>query len=146
MDPDDGMLAAYIMHLSFLLKHSGKRMYGEVADLAPTEYPIMTMLVRGEQTIGQICSRLDRDKSHVSRDIAALVARGLVTKGRGATDGRQIVVRLSPDAAAVRDAMVRVIDQRTERLTAGLSAEEVAAFRRVLMAMIDNAQAMRTTP
>jgi len=146
MYSEDGMIAAHIMQLSTLLKHSGKRMYGQAAEVAGTEYPIMTMLVRGEQTIGQICNRLDRDKSHVSRDIAALVARGLVTKGRGATDARQIVVRLAPDAGAVRDALVAVMRDRAKRLVAGVSPEDFETFRRVLMVMIHNAQDMRHEP
>ena len=143
MVPDDSMIAAHISHLAMLLRHSAKRMYGQAAGVGATEYSIMTMLVRGEQTIGQICSRLDRDKSHVSRDIAALVARGLVTKGRGTTDARQIVVRLAPEAGAVRDAMVEVTKERVKRLTAGVSGEDFETFQRVLMVMIHNAQDMR---
>jgi DNA-binding MarR family transcriptional regulator len=143
MAPEDSLIAAHVSHLATLLRHSAKRMYGQAAGVGATEYSIMTMLVRGEQTIGQICARLDRDKSHVSRDIAALVARGLVTKGRGAVDARQIVVRLSLDAGAVRDAMIEVTRERVKRLTAGLSAEDLEAFQRVLTVMIHNAQDMR---
>lgn len=140
MDSEDSLIAAHVQHLAVLLRHSGKRMYGKAAGVTGTEYPIVTILVRGEQTIGQICNRLDRDKSHVSRDIAALVSRGLVTKGRGATDARQIVVRLNPE---IRDVMVEIIEKRAKRLTAGVSAEDFKSFQRVLSVMIHNAQDMR---
>jgi DNA-binding MarR family transcriptional regulator len=140
MDSEDSLIAAHVQHLAVLLRHSGKRMYGRAAGVTGTEYPIVTILVRGEHTIGQICNRLDRDKSHVSRDIASLVSRGLVTKGRATTDARQIVVRLDP---AVREAMVKVIEERAKRLTAGLAKEDFETFQRVLTIMIHNAQDMR---
>lgn len=146
MSPENSMIGSHIMHLSTLLKHSAKRMYGQAANGAASVYPIMTMLIRGEQTVGQICTRLDRDKSHVSRDIAVLVARGLITKDRATTDARQIVVRIAPEAGAVRDAMVEIMKERSDKLTTGLSKEDLETFNRVLTVMIRNAQDMRNAP
>lgn len=144
MDNEGSTIASQIMQLAFLLKTSGKRMYGQAAGVTATEWPIITMLIRdGEQTIGDICVRLDRDKAPVSRDVAALVERGLVTKDRGAADARQVVVRLAPEATVLRDAMVRVMTARSDRLTAGLSPKDMDTFKRVLQVMIRNAQDMR---
>ncbi len=144
MDNEGGTIASQIMQLAFLLRTSGKRMYGKAAGLTVNEWPIVTMLMRdGEQTIGDICQRLDRDKPLVSRDVAALVARGLVTKGRGTTDARQVVVRLAPEAAAVKAAMTAAMKIRADSLTAGLSAKDIESFKRVLQVMVRNAQDMR---
>ena len=146
MDNEGSTIASQIMQLAYLLRISGKRMYGKVAGLSVNEWPIITMLIRdGEQTIGDICVRLDRDKAPVSRDVASLVERGLVTKDRGSTDARQVVVRLAPDATVMRAAMMELMTTRTDRLTAGLSAKEVDTFNRILQVMLRNAQDMRTT-
>lgn len=144
MDNEGSTIASHIMQLAFLLRTSGKRMYGKVAGLTASDWPIMAMLIReGEQTIGDICVRLDRDKAPVSRDVAGLVERGLVTKVRSAADARQVVVRLAPEATVVRAAMVELMKRRSEQLTAGLSAMDIESFKRVLEIMIRNAQDMR---
>lgn len=144
MENDPRIIAPYIMQLAFLLRMSGKRMFGRATGLTVNEYPILTMLIReGERTIGDICVRLDRDKAHVSRDVAGLVARGLVTKGRGAADARQVVVRLGPEAAAVKEAMIEISQDRTQRLTAGLTAKDIETFSRILHVLVRNAQDMR---
>lgn len=144
MGSEGSTIASNIMHLAFLLRTSGKRMYGKVAGLTASEWPIIAILIReGEQTIGDICVRLDRDKAPVSRDVAALMERGLVTKDRGAADARQVVVRIAPEAAGVRSAMIEVMRARIDRLTTGLSAKEVETFSRILQVMLHNAQDMR---
>ncbi|HEY4029831.1 MAG TPA: MarR family winged helix-turn-helix transcriptional regulator [Caulobacteraceae bacterium] len=144
MDNEGSTVASHIMQLAYLLKTSGKRMYGKVAGLTATEWPIVTMLIReGEQTVGDICVRLDRDKAPVSRDVASLVERGLVTKDRAAEDARQVMVRLAPEATVARAAMIGVMKARADRLTAGLSAKDVETFDRILQIMVRNAQDMR---
>lgn len=144
MSNEGSTVASQIMQLAYLLRTSGKRTYGKVEGLTVNEWPIITMLIRdGEQTIGDICVRLDRDKARVSRDVAGLVERGLVAKDRGPADGRQVVVRLAPEASALKAAMIELMKTRAERLTTGLSAKDLETFTRVLQVMVHNAQDMR---
>ena len=144
MENEGTTIASQIMQLAWLLRVSGKRMYGKVAGLTVNEWPIITMLIRdGEQTIGDICQRLDRDKAPVSRDVASLVERGLVTKDRGSADARQVMVRLAPEATVMRAAMISLMNTRAVQLTAGLSPKEVETFTRIMQVMLNNAQDMR---
>ncbi len=140
----ESLIAPSAMQLAYLLRMTGKRMFGRVAALTVNEFPILTMLIRqGDQTIGDICARLDRDKAHVSKDVAALVARGLVTKDRAVGDARQVVVRIAPGAAAEKAALFEIMQERSRRLTEGLTAAEIATLERLLNVVVRNAQDMR---
>ena len=144
MYPQGSIITSYIMNLSVLVRRTGNRMYGKALDLSATEYPILAMLVReGELTVGHICERLDRDKGHVSRDIAALTKRGILKKIRATQDARQIVVQFSPEATAERATVAAIMQERSEKFTEGLTAKDIETLKRLLMIVIRNAQGLR---
>ena len=47
-------------------------------------------------TVGRLAEMLDLDKSTVSRKVDALVDEGLVVKTRDGSDGRIVILELSP--------------------------------------------------
>ena len=143
--PEGGVVTSYVQSLSVLIKRTGNRMYREGLSLSTTEWPILVMLARGGPLgISVICDRLGRDKGHVSRDIAALAKRGLVRKRRDTTDGRQILIEFAPEAEAERQHFVRVMRLRSEKLTAGLSEEDLTNLKRIMFVMIGNAHEMQS--
>ncbi|MDB5461307.1 MAG: MarR family transcriptional regulator [Caulobacteraceae bacterium] len=142
--PEGSIITAYIQGLSILIKRTGNRMYRRELSLSTTEWPILVILARGESLgISEICDRLDRDKGHVSRDIAALAKRGLVRKRRDATDGRQILIEFNPEAEAERLNFLAIMRERSDKLTEGLTEDDLATLKRILMIMNRNAREMR---
>ena len=143
--PEGSVVTSYVQNLSVLIKRTGNRMYRQGRSLSTTEWPILVMLARGgPMGISLICDRLGRDKGHVSRDIAALAKRGLVSKRRDTTDGRQVLIEFAPEAEAEREHFVRVMRQRSAKLTEGLSEEDLTNLKRILMVMIGNAHEMQS--
>jgi DNA-binding MarR family transcriptional regulator len=144
--PEGSVVTSYVQNLSVLIKRTGNRMYRKGLSLSTTEWPILVMLARGDALgISQICDRLGRDKGHVSRDIAALAKRGLVRKRRDVTDGRQFLIEFAPEAEAERQYFVRVMRERSDKLTEGLSEEDLINLKRMLLVMIGNAHEMQSS-
>jgi DNA-binding MarR family transcriptional regulator len=143
--PEGSVVTSYVQNLSILIKRTGNRMYRKELTLSTTEWPILVMLARGDPLgITQICDRLGRDKGHVSRDIGALAKRGLVIKRRDVTDGRQFLIEFAPEAEAERQYFVRVMRERSNKLTEGLSESDLISLRRMLLVMIGNAHEMQS--
>ena len=91
-------------------------------------------------SVREIHARVDMDKSKVSRAAARLERAGLVTKAENATDRRLVALTMTPAGAALVARIVPVALDWQAEMTARLgSAEDVAAFRRVLARVIEEA-------
>ncbi|MCM2291508.1 MarR family winged helix-turn-helix transcriptional regulator [Allorhizobium sp. BGMRC 0089] len=77
-------------------------------------FPLLVLTERiGPIGVVELAARVGRDHSTVSRQVAKLVALGLIERRPGATDARQRELR----ATLAGQAMARQIDDARERLT-----------------------------
>jgi DNA-binding MarR family transcriptional regulator len=102
-------------------------------DLDGAAYGLLALLQdTGPLRAGDLVARLGLDKSTVSRQIATLVALGLVTREADPADGRAQVLSTSPEGAA---RLSRIRDARRARWEADLAdwrAEDVDTLGELL--------------
>lgn len=101
-------------------------------------FPLLVLTERiGPIGVVELAARVGRDHSTVSRQIAKLVALGLIERRPSATDGRQRELH----ATSAGRAMARQIDDARERLArqalAGWSEPEVRALAQSLRRYAD---------
>ena len=101
-------------------------------------FPLLVLTERfGPIGVVELASRVGRDHSTVSRQVAKLVELGLIERQPSATDGRQRELH----ATASGHAMARQIDEARERLArralSGWSEHEVADLARSLRRFAD---------
>ena len=102
-------------------------------DLDGAAYGLLALLQdTGPLRAGDLVARLGLDKSTVSRQVATLVALGLVTREADPADGRAQVLSTSPEGAA---RLSRIRDARRARWEADLAdwpAEDVDTLGELL--------------
>ncbi|MGY1756766.1 MULTISPECIES: MarR family winged helix-turn-helix transcriptional regulator [unclassified Geodermatophilus] len=102
-------------------------------DLDGAAYGLLALLAdAGPLRASDLVARLGLDKSTVSRQVASLVALGMVDREPDPADGRAQVLTPSPEGAA---RLARIRDARRERWEADLSgwpAEDVAQLGELL--------------
>ena len=83
-------------------------------------------------TVGRLAEMLDLDKSTVSRKVDALVDEGLVIKTRDDSDGRIVILRLSPAMDELYDRYDEPYGRAIDRIGSELGPEGVEAVCRAL--------------
>jgi DNA-binding MarR family transcriptional regulator len=87
----------------------------------------------GPLSVNDLAGYANLDKAQASRAAQTLVDQGLVLKQPAPTDGRGVVLSLTPAGAQVWRRLQAVIARRNDEITACLSAAE----RRTLSQLID---------
>lgn len=85
------------------------------------------------------CANLD--KAQASRAAQALVDKSLILKSNSPTDGRGVVLTLSPSGRQVWVRTMRLIERRNQEITACLSPDEAAHLDVVLDKLVAHARA-----
>ena len=83
-------------------------------------------------TVGRLAEMLDLDKSTVSRKVDALVEEGLVVKTRDGSDGRIVILGLSPAMDELYDRYDEPYARAIHRIGSELGPEGVEAVCRAL--------------
>lgn len=83
-------------------------------------------------TVGRLAEMLDLDKSTVSRKVDALVDEGLVVKTRDGSDGRIVILGLSPAMDELYDRYDEPYERAIGRIGSELGPEGVEAVCRAL--------------
>jgi DNA-binding MarR family transcriptional regulator len=78
------------------------------------------------------------DVSTLSRLITRLVHMGLVSRTRSAMSNREVVVELTPKAAALVVQLIPIADELQRTATQGLSKQDLIAVKRALRRMHEN--------
>jgi DNA-binding MarR family transcriptional regulator len=138
--PDSDTHEAFVRlerEIGLLLRRSraiSTRLAGELhPDLDGAAYGLLSLLQdAGPLRASELVARIGLDKSTVSRQVAHLVALGLVDRAADPVDGRAQVLSPSPEGAA---RLARVRDVRRARWEDDLSdwpASDVAALAELL--------------
>ncbi len=110
------------------------RLYAERFGLSIAEWRAMAVLGMGTPlSAREVAARTAMDKVRVSRALARLTAKGLVSRGSDAADRRRSVLRLSEAGHAVYGEIVPLALDYERRLLRRLSPEE----RQALDALIE---------
>jgi DNA-binding MarR family transcriptional regulator len=128
--PADAIAAAKIMVLATSLRRSAATLYAREFDLGGQAWRLLSVIgLRGPMSLGELADRLGYDKGLASREVTALVRRGLVLKIRPA---RAVCIQLSPSGESLMQKLHELSRQRDEFLLADLSTEERKIFNRQL--------------
>jgi DNA-binding MarR family transcriptional regulator len=126
--PLTGLVAFKLIHLADTISRAATLVYERQFGLNNSELRAMIAL-RDMQplTIADLSRAGHIDKAWVSRSVASLSDRGLVSREAHPTDQRMALIRLTPAGLDLTRAFEPVAHARQKRLLAGLSQRE--AFR-----------------
>jgi DNA-binding MarR family transcriptional regulator len=97
------------------------------SDIRPREFAVLNRLhEHGELTQIQLAELTYKDKPAITRMLDRLIERKLVRKVTSATDRRAMVVSLTPEGEAMRNAIVPLTVRFLETACAGISDEDLA--------------------
>ena len=114
--------------------------------LAPSHGDVFAILFKkGEATMHEIAAFARRTKPTTTILVDKLEALGYVARVPSATDARSVVVRLTPEGAALRPAFDAISRRFVRFLYAGLSREEAETLERLLGKTLSGTSAKRTS-
>jgi DNA-binding MarR family transcriptional regulator len=100
---------------------------------------VMAVLAhRGELRQVDLAEATSLDAPAVSRLISSGVRRGLVTRTRSRNSNREVTVRLTKAGREIVDALVPMMVRVETALFKGVSAKELATFKKILRLMYAN--------
>ena len=109
------------------------RVYSERFDLGVTEWRVMAVLGRYPGlSAGEVAQRTAMDKVAVSRAVAHLLERGLLTREMHGDDRRRSVLTLSEAGYAIYDEIVPLALGRERKLLATLDPDERKQLERII--------------
>lgn len=91
-------------------------------------------------SVNDLARQANLNKGQASRAAQALVERGLVRKTSSTTDGRGVVLTLTPEGERVWRKVMAVITRRNEEILACLNAEERRTLDRLLDRLVEHAR------
>jgi len=119
--------------LSNRISQSIARIYQQRFGLDVTEWRIMAVLGRyPDLSAVEVAERTAMDKVAISRAVARLLERGLLTRDVHGDDRRRSVLALSAAGGAVYDEIAPMALDYERRLLAGLADEDRECLDRVL--------------
>lgn len=126
--PLTGLVAFRLIHLADTISRAATLVFEKQFGLNNSELRAMIAL-RDMQplTIAQLSRAGHIDKAWVSRSVASLLDRGLVSREAHPTDQRMALIRLTPTGLDLTRTFEPVAHARQKRLLAGLSQRD--AFR-----------------
>lgn len=95
-------------------------------------YLLLSLLLDGEKSSAELAEALGLDHSTVVRQVAAVEERGYATRVPHPRDGRSMLLRATPEAAAAVAAMRRTRCERLDRLLADWPEAEREQFGTLL--------------
>src|SRR5579864_6333322 len=120
------MLSSRLMVLANLLKRGAILRYKRLAGLSSVEFGLVASLGRRPpMSVATLADAVGMDKGQISRALAGLVARRLVSRAVNPSDNREVLVSLTRTGLAAHDAIVAGAQERNQRLLEGLSDSDV---------------------
>jgi DNA-binding MarR family transcriptional regulator len=141
--PITAMLSSRLMVLANLLKRGAVLRYRRLASLSEVEFGLVASLGRRPpMSVARLAASVGQDKGQISRALAGLVERKLVSRIVNPRDNREVLVSLTRSGLAAHDAVVAGAIERNQRLLDGLGAEELAALMALLERLTERADEM----
>jgi DNA-binding MarR family transcriptional regulator len=127
--PITAMMSSRLMVLANLLKRGAILRYKRVAGLSSVEFGLVASLGRRPPiSVVTLAEAVGMDKGQISRALAGLVSRKLVSKAVNPRDNREVLVGLTRTGLIAHDAIVAGALERNRHLLEQLDKEEVATL------------------
>ncbi|MET1030959.1 MarR family winged helix-turn-helix transcriptional regulator [Domibacillus tundrae] len=108
-------------------------------NLAPEQNLIMMLLwARDGLAQQELSDRLEKDKTNITRMLSSLEKKGFVKRVMETCDRRSIRIFLTDEGKALESDVIPVTEEFHRTVTAGISEEELAEVRRILIKMHKN--------
>jgi DNA-binding MarR family transcriptional regulator len=121
------MMSSRLMVLANLLKRGAILRYKRLAGLSSVEFGLVASLGRRPpMSVVRLAEAVGQDKGQISRALAGLVARKLVTRAVNPRDNREVLVSLTRSGLAAHDTIVSGALERNQRLLEQLDPADVA--------------------
>ena len=141
--PITAMLSSRLMVLANLLKRGAVLRYKRLVGLSEVEFGLVAELGRRPpMSVARLAAAVGQDKGQISRALAGLVERKLVSRVVNPRDNREVLVSLTRSGLAAHDAVVAGAMERNQRLLDGLGHDDLAALMSQLERLTERAEAM----
>jgi DNA-binding MarR family transcriptional regulator len=132
--PITAMMSSRLMVLANLLKRGAILRYKRLAGLSSVEFGLVASLGRRPpMSVVRLAEAIGMDKGQISRALAGLVSRKLVSRAVNPRDNREVLVCLTRTGLIAHETIVAGALERNQRLLEQLGEGELA----VLLAHID---------
>jgi len=91
-------------------------------------------------SVNNLATQANLNKSQASRAVQSLVSQNLVSKTISTTDGRGVVLMLTPQGTDVWQRTMRVVERRNAEITSCLDVAEIAQLDGLLDRLVAHAQ------
>jgi DNA-binding MarR family transcriptional regulator len=137
------MLSSRLIVLANLLKRGAILRYKRLAGLSSVEFGLVaSMGRRTPMSVVTLAQAVGMDKGQISRALAGLVSRKLVSKAVNPEDNREMLVGLTRSGLIAHDAIVAGALERNRRLLEELDKDEVAMLLGHIDRLTRKAEAM----
>lgn len=139
----EAFLPYRLVMLAEQVSQSLSRLYSDRYGISNPEWRALAALGQiGTMTSTEIGRHSRMHKTKVSRAVAELESKGLITRKTSNADMRVAHLSLTQNGAATYRRLVPLALQFGDRLAGGLSAEETAVLERVLSSLMDRSDAI----
>lgn len=136
-------VSSRILVLANILNRGAILRYRRTVSLSPVEFGLVASLGRNPpMSVVRLAAAVGRDKGQISRALAALVARKLVSRQVNPDDNREVLVKLTRTGLAAHETLVVNAMDRTRALLEGFDAGEIAQLRGYIGRLTTRAAAM----
>lgn len=137
------MMSSRLMVLANLLKRGAILRYKRLAGLSSVEFGLVASLGRRPpMSVVRLAEAVGMDKGQISRALAGLVSRRLVSRAVNPRDNREVLVCLTRTGLAAHDAIVAGALARNKRLLETLSKDELETLLGHIDRLTDTAAEM----
>ena len=124
--PITAMMSSRLMVLANLLRRGAILRYKRLTGLSSVEFGLVVSLGRRPpMSVVRLAEAVGMDKGQISRALAELVSRKLVSKAANPRDNRETLISLTKAGLAAHDAIVAGAQERNRHLLERLDPQEL---------------------
>jgi DNA-binding MarR family transcriptional regulator len=144
--PITAMMSSRLMVLANLLKRGAILRYKRLVGLSSVEFGLVASLGRRPpMSVARLADAVGMDKGQISRALAGLVSRKLVSRVVNPRDNREVLVCLSLTGLMAHETIVAGALERNQRLVEHLSKDEAAMLLEHIERLTNTAAEMLET-
>ena len=141
--PITAMMSSRLLVLANLLKRGAILRYKRLAGLSSVEFGLVASLGRRPpMSVARLADAVGMDKGQISRALAGLVSRKLVSRAVNPRDNREVLVCLTRTGLIAHETIVAGALERNQRLLEHLGKDEVAMLLGHIDRLTDTAAKM----
>lgn len=136
-----------ILHTAFVIKKAYDSIWDDISErfeLTHAEIDVIAFLSNNpmQDTASNIVEYRMIAKSHVSKAVERLIARGMLVGNKDPKDKRQIHLMLTDEASTVVGEIRKRQLEFKDMIIDGVTEEEIALFRKISEKIVENAASL----